>query len=51
MCVVRDMMRELEVRSAGGGIVTWAFDGNVGDQVMEGTLAAIVQMDVAKAKL
>ena len=51
ICVVRQMKMELEVRSAGGGIVTWAFDGNVGDQVMEGTLAAIVQMDVAKAKL
>ncbi|OAG00109.1 uncharacterized protein CC84DRAFT_1156149 [Paraphaeosphaeria sporulosa] len=42
VCVVQQMKMELEVRSARSGVVTWVCEADEGDEVGEGTLAAIV---------
>ncbi|KAL5433452.1 hypothetical protein PMIN05_008315 [Paraphaeosphaeria minitans] len=42
VCVVQQMKMELEVRSARSGVVMWVCEADEGDEVGEGTLAAIV---------
>ncbi|KAJ4349404.1 uncharacterized protein N0V89_008019 [Didymosphaeria variabile] len=42
LCVVQQMKMELEVRSARSGVVTWVCEAEEGEEVGEGTLAAIV---------
>lgn len=43
VCVVQQMKMELEVRSPRSGTVTWVLEAEDGDEVGEGTLAAIVE--------
>lgn len=50
VCVVQQMKMELEVRSARSGVVTWVCEAEDGDEVGEGTLAAIV-MPSSEARL
>ncbi|KAF2439341.1 hypothetical protein P171DRAFT_121209 [Karstenula rhodostoma CBS 690.94] len=50
VCVVQQMKMELEVRSARSGVVTWVCEADEGDEVGEGTLAAIV-MPSSEARL
>ncbi|OMP86585.1 Pyruvate carboxylase, partial [Diplodia seriata] len=45
VCVVRQMKMELEVRSARTGRVTWVFEGEEGDEVSEGTLACVLELE------
>lgn len=42
ICVVQQMKMELEVRSPRSGRITWVLEAEDGDEVAEGTLAAIV---------
>lgn len=43
VCVVQQMKMELEVRCGRGGRVTWVLDVEEGEDVGEGTLAAIIE--------
>lgn len=43
ICVVQQMKMELEVRSPRSGTVTWVLEAEDGEDVGEGTLAAIVE--------
>ncbi|KAK0650678.1 Pyruvate carboxylase, partial [Lasiodiplodia hormozganensis] len=45
ICVVQQMKMELEVRSARAGRVTWVFEGEEGDEISEGTLACILELE------
>lgn len=45
ICVVQQMKMELEVRSPRSGRVTWITEAEDGEDVAEGTLAAIVESD------
>ncbi|KAL1610806.1 hypothetical protein SLS60_002477 [Paraconiothyrium brasiliense] len=42
VCVVQQMKMELEVRSARSGVVTWVCEVDEGEEVGEGTLAAVI---------
>ena len=42
VCVVQQMKMELEVRSARSGKISWVLEAEDGDEVGEGTLAAVV---------
>lgn len=43
ICVVQQMKMELEVRSPRSGTITWVLEAEDGDEIGEGTLAAIVE--------
>ncbi|KAJ4299316.1 hypothetical protein N0V90_004560 [Kalmusia sp. IMI 367209] len=45
VCVVQQMKMELEVRSPRSGVVTWVLEVDEGEDVGEGTLAAVVERD------
>lgn len=45
VCVVQQMKMELEVRSAKAGRVVWVMDIEDGEEVAEGTLAAVVESE------
>lgn len=45
ICVVQQMKMELEVRSARVGRVTWVFEGEEGDEISEGTLACVLELE------
>ncbi|KAB2574795.1 Pyruvate carboxylase [Lasiodiplodia theobromae] len=45
ICVVQQMKMELEVRSARTGRVTWVFEGEEGDEISEGTLACVLELE------
>jgi biotin carboxyl carrier protein len=45
ICVVQQMKMELEVRSARSGRVTWVTQAEDGEDIAEGVLAAIVEVD------
>ncbi|KAF4545755.1 putative carboxylase:pyruvate acetyl-CoA/propionyl-CoA [Lasiodiplodia theobromae] len=45
ICVVQQMKMELEVRSARAGRVTWVFEGEEGDEISEGTLACVLELE------
>ena len=45
VCVVQQMKMELEVRSARRGRVSWVMEVAEGEDVGEGTLAAVVEVE------
>ena len=45
ICVIQQMKMELEVRSARSGRVSWVTEAEDGEDVAEGMLAAIVEVD------
>lgn len=45
ICVVQQMKMELEVRSPRSGRVTWVTEAEDGEEVAEGTLAAIIESE------
>lgn len=45
ICVVQQMKMELEVRSARAGRVAWVFEGEEGDEISEGTLACVLELE------
>ncbi|OJD36626.1 putative carboxylase:pyruvate acetyl-CoA/propionyl-CoA [Diplodia corticola] len=45
ICVVRQMKMELEVRSPRPGRATWVFEGEEGEEVSEGTLACVLELE------
>lgn len=45
VCVVQQMKMELEVRASKGGRVKWVFEAEDGEDVDEGTLAAILESE------
>ncbi|KAH6692151.1 carbamoyl-phosphate synthase L chain, ATP binding domain-containing protein [Leptodontidium sp. MPI-SDFR-AT-0119] len=48
VAVVRQMKMELEIRATKGGVVTWVYEGEEGDEVGEGVLVAEVEGGAAK---
>ncbi|KAF2494462.1 hypothetical protein BU16DRAFT_40779 [Lophium mytilinum] len=48
VCVIQQMKMELEVRAQSSGRVAWVLEAEDGDDVAEGTLAAVVEKEVTK---